>query len=160
MRSTYEIAVCLLAAVLTQQLAVGGEQSAPATADSPGTLRSLTPPPILGEGMTFNGFAQYRLSPDLGAPGTGANGHLHFSQRMHNYTHWYRPRAATLNQCQRCLPDPFRPRGFGRLFNRPCDGYRMEYSPYMMSESTSAYGPSYISRKPDPRCKDGDSFLP
>ena len=104
----------------------------------------------------FNGYAQQRMVPDLGAPGSAGNGFSHFSLPMDKYTNWYRPRAATLTQYQRCAPDSFRPRGMGHLFNRPCDGYRMEYEPYSLSDGMSKYGPSYFARMPDPRCPDCD----
>lgn len=102
----------------------------------------------------FNGFAQIRQTPDLGAPGSSGNGFHHFSLPMDKFTNWYRPRAATLTQYQRCAPDDFRPRGFGHLFARPYDGYRMEYEPYALSDGMSTYGPAYIARMPDPRCDD------
>ncbi len=102
----------------------------------------------------FNGFAQIRQVPDLGAPGSSGNGFHHFSLPMDKFTNWYRPRAATLTQYQRCAPDDFRPRGFGHLFARPYDGYRMEYEPYVLSDGMSTYGPAYIARMPDPRCDD------
>ena len=104
----------------------------------------------------FNGFAQNRATPDLGAPGSSGNGFNHFSLPMDKYTNWYRPRAASLTQYQRCAPDSFRPRGFGHLFATPCDGYRMDYEPYSMSDGMSLYGPSYFARMPDPRCPDCD----
>ena len=100
----------------------------------------------------FNGFSGTRLVPDLGAPGSAGNGFSHFSLPMDKYTNWYRPRAATLTQYQRCEPDSFRPRGFGHLFARPCDGFRMDYEPYALSDGMSSYGPSYLARMPDPRC--------
>ncbi len=103
---------------------------------------------------SFNGYAQIRSTPDLGAPGSAGNGYHHFSMPFDKYTTWYRPRAATLTQYQRCAPAPFRPRGFGNLFARPCDGYRMEYEPYTLEDSPSKYGPSYVARMPDPRCND------
>ena len=104
----------------------------------------------------FNGFAQIRQVPDLGAPGSAGNGFHHFSLPMDKFTNWYRPRAATLTQYQRCAPDSFRPRGLGHLFARPCDGYRMEYEPYSLSDVQSTYGPSYTARMPDPRCEHCD----
>lgn len=107
----------------------------------------------------FNGFAQNRMTPDLGAPGSAGMGFSHFPMPMDRYTNWYRPRAATLTQYQRCAPDSFRPRGFGHLFNRPCDGYRMEYEPYALSDGMSVYGPSYPARLPDPRCQDCDCIV-
>lgn len=101
----------------------------------------------------FNGFQMWRSSPDQGAPGSAGFGFPHFSLPMHHYTNWYRPRAATLTKCRRCEKDLFRPRGFGHLFARPCDGYRMEYTPYVLRDDRSLYGPSYIARQPDQRCK-------
>lgn len=104
----------------------------------------------------FNGFAALRQTPDLGAPGSAGNGFHHFMLPFDKYTNWYRPRAATLTQYQRCAPDSFRPRGFGHLFANPCDGYRMEYEPYTLSDGHASYGPAYIARMPDPRCPDCD----
>lgn len=104
----------------------------------------------------FNGFAHIRSTPDLGAPGSSGNGFNHFMLPMDRYTNWYRPKASTLTQAQRCAPDSFRPRGFGHLFANPCDGFRMEYEPYQLSDGMSTYGPAYIARMPDPRCPDCD----
>lgn len=102
---------------------------------------------------TVNGFQFWRSAPDYGAPGSSGFGFKHFTLPMHHYTTWYRPRAATLTKCRRCEKDPFRPRGFGHLFARPCDGYRMEYTPYVLRDEQSLYGPAYIARQPDQRCE-------
>jgi hypothetical protein len=91
--------------------------------------------------------------PDLGAPGSAGNGFNHFPLPLDKYTNWYRPRASSLTQYQRCAPDEFRPRGFGNLFARPCDGFRMEYEPYAISDGMSNYGPAYFSRLPNPQCE-------
>jgi hypothetical protein len=104
----------------------------------------------------FNGFRQIRVTPDLGAPGSAGNGFNHFPLPLDKYTNWYRPRAASLTQYQRCAPDDFRPRGFGHLFARPCDGFRMEYEPYAISDGMSNYGPAYFSRLPNPQCDSCD----
>ena len=104
----------------------------------------------------FNGFRQIRVAPDLGAPGSAGNGFNHFPLPLDKYTNWYRPRAASLTQHQRCAPDEFRPRGFGHLFARPCDGFRMEYEPYAISDGMSNYGPAYFSRLPNPQCDSCD----
>ncbi len=101
---------------------------------------------------SYNGYAEIRATPDLGAPGSAGSGFHHFSMPFDKYTQWYRPRAASLTGYQRCEPDSFRPRGLGHLFARPCDGYRMEYEPYVLGDGPSLYGPAYISRMPDPRC--------
>jgi hypothetical protein len=104
----------------------------------------------------FNGFETWRATPDLGAPGSGGFGFQHFAFPMHHYTIWYRPRAATLTECRRCEKDAFCPRGFGHLFVDPCDGFRMEYSPYVLCADRSLYGPSYITRQADQRCDQCD----
>lgn len=100
----------------------------------------------------YNGYSHLRSVPDLGAPGSSGAGFSHFPMPMDRYTNWYRPKAATLTQYQRCEPESFRPRGFGNLFARPCDGFRMDYQPYMLSDGMSSYGPAYPARMPDPRC--------
>jgi len=100
----------------------------------------------------FSGFNPWRAVPQTGALGSAASGYQHFSLPMHRYTQWYRPRAATLTPCRRCEQNPFRPRGLGHLFARPCDGYRIEFTPHAMCDGRSRYGPAYIARQPDPRC--------
>lgn len=105
---------------------------------------------------SYNGYAEIRATPDLGAPGSAGSGFHHFSMPFDKYTQWYRPRAASLTAYQRCAPDSFRPRGLGHLFAQPCDGYRMEYEPYVLGDGPSKYGPSYIARMPDPRCNHCD----
>ena len=37
---------------------------------------------------SFNGFAQIRSNPDLGAPGSAGNGFHHFSMPFDKYTSW------------------------------------------------------------------------
>ncbi len=105
---------------------------------------------------TFNGFRTWRVNTDSGAPGSAGFGFQHFALPIHRYNTWYRPRAATLTQCRRCEKDAFRPRGFGHLFATPFDGFRMEYSPYVLSADSSQYGPSYIARQSDHRCEHSD----
>lgn len=104
----------------------------------------------------FNGYSAHRAMPDNGAPGSAAGGFRHFVLPLERYTHWYRPRAASLTSQQRCAPDTFRPRGFGHLFARPCDSLRMEYSPFLLPEGSSHYGPAYLSRQTDPECEHCD----
>lgn len=157
-------------ALLIGQLSCNAEPPVPQSdggrvAPAPGSNLSLVPskyslrkfaPIRTGDAVmpedSFNGYAQIRSNPDLGAPGSAGNGFHHFSMPFDRYTSWYRPRAATLTKYQRCAPGPFRPRGFGNLFARPCDGYRMEFEPYTLADSPSKYGPSYFARLPDPRC--------
>lgn len=112
--------------------------------------------PVAPNTPQVNGFDQYRRSPDAGLPVSPGYGYKHFAGPQRNYTNWYRPRAATRSQCVRCEPAAWRPRGFGNLFNRPCDNYRMEYSPYVVKGHSSAYGPAYLRRAADQRCEDCD----
>ena len=81
-------------------------------------------------GNQANGFDQFRREPDLGSGHSPSYGYKHFPNPLHMFGSWYRPRASTLTATQRCVPAAFRPRGFGQLFARPCDSFRMEYSPY------------------------------
>ncbi|MEZ6132494.1 MAG: hypothetical protein R3C59_27840 [Planctomycetaceae bacterium] len=103
-----------------------------------------------------NGFDQYRHEPDLGAPGSPGSGFRHFPFSMAMFTEWHRPKAATLTAHQRCAPDSFRPRGFGHLFARPCDSFRMDYNPHVLDAPYSKYGPAYIYNQPDQRCQNCD----
>lgn len=99
------------------------------------------------------GFDTYRRTPDLGAGHSPSYGFKHFAGSLNFFGRWHRPQASTLTKYQRCAPDPFRPRGFGHLFARPCDPYRMDYNPYVIREDRSEYGPAYLLRAPDPRCE-------
>jgi hypothetical protein len=136
---------------------VSNPDSYPSLVPSKNSLQKFSPIRTGDAAMpedSFNGYAQIRATPDLGAPGSAGSGFHHFSLPFDKYTAWYRPRAASLTQYQRCQPEAFRPRGFGNLFARPCDGYRMEYEPYSLGDSPSKYGPSYAARMPEPRCND------
>jgi hypothetical protein len=57
-----------------------------------------------------------------------------------------------LTRHQRCLPRPFRPRGYGALFNRPCAAHRLDYNRYVVPEQRSEYGPAYYGLQKDDRC--------
>ncbi|MDG1894966.1 MAG: hypothetical protein P8J37_08660 [Fuerstiella sp.] len=101
-----------------------------------------------------NGYDQFRQYPDPGCPGSPAYGFKHFPSPTPSYTTWHRPKSSTWTRGVRCVPQKFRPRGFGNLFARPCDPFRMEYTPYSVTENASKYGPSYILNQPDQRCQD------
>ncbi len=116
-------------------------------------LNSVTPEATT-QYYGVNGYDQYRQYPGPGDPGSPAYGFKHFPSPMFSFTRWYRPRAATLTKDVRCAPDSFRPRGYGNLFARPCDPFRMEYTPSTLDDLQSKYGPSYILRAPDERCDD------
>lgn len=169
MKRMSKLAVYVIA-ILTYQCSADGQDSPPAIY-TPQVVTPVYPsvgyvpstnslakfaPKRTGEARlpdgAYNGYAQVRAVPDLGAPGSAGAGFSHFPMPMDRYTNWYRPKAATLTQYQRCQPASFRPRGFGNLFARPCDGFRMDYQPYMLSDGMSNYGPAYPARMPDPRC--------
>jgi hypothetical protein len=101
-----------------------------------------------------NGYDQFRQYPDPGSPGSPAYGFKHFPAPTPTYTTWHRPKSSTWTRCVRCATQAFRPRGFGDLFARPCDPFRMEYTPYSLPNKGSQYGPSYILNQPDQRCQD------
>ena len=152
MRKTLPMTVFVVA-LLIGQLSVSAQQDAPTVPLRLPIAKQVRPPM---QAQTFNGYAQYRAAADPGSPASAGHGFQHFVMPMDKYTHWYRPRAATLAACQRCAPPAFRPRGFGDLFAEPCDGFRMEYAPYMLADGTSNYGPAYVARQADPRCVDCD----
>lgn len=158
----YVVAILTVhAATMAQDAELPAGQSSP-SAEHPRVTNSLAKYSAVRTGNAtlptgaFNGFRQIRAVPDLGAPGSAGNGFNHFPLPQDKYTNWYRPRASSLTQHQRCAPDEFRPRGFGHLFARPCDGFRMEYEPYAISDGMSNYGPAYLSRLPNPQCDDCD----
>lgn len=149
MRLLTPLAVFVLAILATQVPGAADEESVPP--EQIATVSSTSSQP---GGFAQNGFDQYRRSPDIGSPHSAGFGFKHFALPFQNYTLWHRPKAATLTKCQRCTPELFRPRGTGNLFARPCDSFRMEYTPFMLRQKESQYGPSYILRREDPRCDD------
>lgn len=134
---------------------VDQDASAPRQAVKARQVSATTAHPDLQQGgLQPNGFDQYRRQPDLGSGSSPSYGYKHFPLPLNMFGSWYRPRASTLTKAQRCAPDSFRPRGFGHLFARPCDSFRMEYSPYVVKENRTEYGPAYLMRASDPRCDD------
>ncbi|HUG92031.1 MAG TPA: hypothetical protein VML55_14425 [Planctomycetaceae bacterium] len=98
-------------------------------------------------------YTPYADQPHPGEPIAPSLGQPHYDESFWRYGHWYRPKAATLTAQQRCVcPDPFRPRGFGNLFARPCAPHRMEYDPYVIIDERNEYGPSYFLRHPNQFC--------
>lgn len=151
MRSLRPLAVFVVA-ILSTVVSAAADDSAAANSVADSSLGVM--PPVQSYGV--NGYDSYRRTPDLGSPVSPGHGFKHFSSPLHAFTTWYRPRAATRTQGQRCAPDAFRPRGFGRLFARPCDPYRMEYTPFVLRDGQSAYGPAYLLRACDQRCEHCD----
>ncbi len=99
-----------------------------------------------------NGYDQFRQHPNPGSPGSPGYGFKHFPSKPPSYTTWHRPKSSTWTRGVRCVPQSFRPRGFGNLFARPCDPFRMDYTPYSLTERASKYGPGYWLNPPDQRC--------
>lgn len=131
------------------------DASAPRQALKTRLVSAATAHPDFHQGeLDPNGFDQYRREPDLGSGSSPSYGYKHFPHPLNMFGTWYRPRASTLTKAQRCAPEPFRPRGFGNQFARPCDSFRMEYSPYLLKENRTEYGPSYLLRAPDQRCEE------
>lgn len=159
MRLLKPLAVFVLA-ILTTQVGVNAQQpnNTSIPPEVPGEYGvhvgdACAPGDGYGSDPNYNGFDQYRRSPDLGGHNSAGFGFKHFALPFQNYTLWHRPKAATLTKYQRCYPEKFRPRGFGNLFARPCDSFRMDYSPHVLRDRDSEYGPSYLLRNPDHRCE-------
>ncbi len=151
MRLLTPLAVFVVAILISQSQTIAQETPIPPEGVTPTAYKSLASQPIHA-----NGYDQYRQQPDSGSEGSPAHGFKHFVQPLHAFSNWYRPRAATLTKHQRCAKDPFRPRGFGHLFAKQCDPFRMEYTPYTLSDDYTKYGPSYLIRMRDPRCEHCD----
>lgn len=154
MRLLRPLAVFVVA-ILTLQVRTTA-QEAPPTPDESDNMQTVSASNTSAQQYSGNGFDHYRHEPDLGAGSSPSHGFKHFPFRMHMFTTWHRPKASTLTKSQRCAPDAFRPRGLGHVFARPCDSFRMDYSPYVLYDGDSKYGPSYYYRTPDPRCDDCD----
>lgn len=92
----------------------------------------------------------------LGQPDDGGQGYRHFDQPNYRYDLWYRPHAFGYGVAERCAPSPFRPRGFGNLFNDPSTCYRMDYNRYVVKNYGSDYGPTYYHHLPDQHCEEYD----
>jgi len=156
MRLANSISVFVVAFAVGHTVTQAARPTMRVTRITPAAAELPAPVPVESCDFSFDGFKSWQAAPEYGLPGSAAPGAQHYTLPMHHYTNWYRPRAATLTAAQRCEAQPFRPRGFGNLFARPCDGYRMEYKPYTLSDDRSQYGPVYITRQPDPRCDQHD----
>lgn len=90
--------------------------------------------------------------PHYGSQNDPGQGYQHYDLRSRHYGHWYQPKQFGLTLIERCSAPLFRPRGYGNLFNRPSNCYRMDYNRYLLENHRSDYGPSYYHNLPDPRC--------
>ena len=151
MRKLSPLSVFVIAILISQVRTRAAEPRETDTKISPASATT-----VVAQQYSHNGFDQYRQQPNLGGPSSPSHGFKHFPFSMHMFTNWHRPKASTLTKWQRCAPDPFRPRGLGHLFARPCDSFRMDYTPYVLADSHSQYGPSYLYRESDQRCENCD----
>ena len=142
-------------AILVSEVRTSADEASPVP-PAPDQIDTVSATSVSSQQYSENGFDQYRQEPNLGAGSSPSYGFKHFPFSMHMFTTWHRPKASTLTAGQRCAPDSFRPRGLGHLFARPCDSFRMDYSPHILADAQSKYGPSYIYRHQDPRCDDCD----
>jgi hypothetical protein len=127
-----------LAAVLVVPLCLESAQAQePLQYDNPGIAGSI-------------GYAPYRAAPDYGA-GTESAGAAHYELPAHHYSTWYRPKPHEIHKSYRCLPAPWRPRGYGNLFYRR-QGYRMDYAAYRLSDPRTQYGPAYYPTGANETC--------
>lgn len=94
--------------------------------------------------------------PHLGEGVEGGQGYLHYDHPNYRYGHLYRPARFGRGNAERCAPSPFRPRGYGNVFNEPSTCYRIDYNRFELKKYKTEYGPSYYRRLPDPRCADHD----
>jgi len=98
----------------------------------------------------WTGFAPHRAMPHFGHGGKSA-GAEHFDLPPHHYSTWYRPKVHELQKSDRCLPSPWRPRGFGNLFAKR-QGYRMDYAAFRLADPRTLYGPAYYPTGADETC--------
>lgn len=134
--------------VFAQTIAVAQNYEVRPTAEPP-----LAPPPTsaAGQFMTMPDFEVF--SPEL----PGAEPMVpSYTLPSHQYSGWYRPRAIERDKSVRCGVDTFHPRGFGRLFAKPCGGRRVDYKPFGLDDWGTKYGPAYYQLAEDPRCDNCD----
>ena len=127
---------------------VPGLEEAPqfGTADVPGPPRPAVDSP---PGTPFFAETEYGARPDLGLPGAPGYGVPHRLAPTNRYGVWYRPGSFHEPGREVYRPRPFRPRGNGGLFYRPCQPDRMDYARYTVRDLPSRYGPTYYPNYTD-----------
>ncbi|WP_145357604.1 hypothetical protein [Alienimonas californiensis] len=125
-----------------------GDESVPGFPEPPefGQARVPGPPRPAVEalpGTPFFADTEYGARPNYGDPGAPAFGLPHQMEQSNRYGIWYRPKSFHAPNRAVYRPSPFRPRGFGNLFDRPCVPDRMDYTPYTVEDLPSRYGPTY-----------------
>jgi hypothetical protein len=147
-------------AILVSEVRTSADETLPVS-PAPDKTDTVLATSVSSQQYSNNGFEQYRQEPNLGAESSPGFGFKHFPFSMHMFTTWHRPKASTLTKSQRCAPDSFRPRGLGHLFATPCDSFRMDYSPFVLADAQTNYGPSYLYRHQNLQCDDcGHSRCP
>ena len=94
-------------------------------------------------GTPFFADTPYGARPVPGIPGSPSFGLPHRPEQTNRYGVWYRPKSFHAPNRAVYRPSPFRPRGFGNLFDRPCVPDRMDYARYTVRDLPSRYGPEY-----------------
>ena len=125
-----------------------GDATAPGFEESPefGVAKVPGPPrPAVDvlPGTPFFADSQYGARPDPGPPGAPGFGLPHRPEQTNRYGIWYRPKSFHAPNRAVYRPSPFRPRGFGNLFDRPCVPDRLDYARYTVRDLPSRYGPTY-----------------
>ena len=94
-------------------------------------------------GTPFFADTEYGASETPGVPGLPGFGLPHRPAPTNRYGIWYRPKSFHAPNRAVYRPSPFRPRGFGNLFDRPCVPDRLDYERYTVRDLPSRYGPAY-----------------
>ena len=122
-------------------LASPGEAAVPGMPTPYGPL----PPPAPPFRDTIHG-----AHANPGSPGSPGFLHPHFPEYQTRYGIWYQPRSFHEPAREVYRPSPFRPRGWGNLFDDPCRHDRMDYNRYVVKDLPSRYGPSYYPKYTPP----------
>ena len=131
-----------------------GDADAPGFREAPEFGRAAVPGPVRPgvdalPGTPFLADSEYGVRPDPGPPGSPAFGLPHRPAPTNRYGIWYRPSSFHAPNRAVYRPSPFRPRGFGNLFDRPCVPDRMDYARYTVRDLPSRYGPTYYPKYRD-----------
>ena len=94
-------------------------------------------------GTPFFADTEHGARPTPGEPGFPGFGLPHRPERTNRYGIWYQPKLFHAPNRAVYRPSPFRPRGFGNLFDRPCVPDRIDYTPHTVENLPSRYGPTY-----------------
>ncbi|NNJ26797.1 hypothetical protein [Alienimonas chondri] len=94
-------------------------------------------------GTPFFADSEYGARPTLGEPCSPSAGLPHRMEQSNRYGIWFLPKSFNAPNRAVYRPSPFRPRGFGNLFDRPCVTERIDYTPYTVEDLPSRYGPTY-----------------